>query len=88
MLKDEEALTFKLLYTMDGNDSLKRIVHREVEEDAEANLPTPSVELPTGLRVPTSGLYLSHSYVDKFKRQTEVTCYTSYVTSCFLTFYW
>ena len=88
VLKDEEALTFKLLYAMDGNDSLKRVVRREVEEDAEANLPTPSVELPTGLRVPTSGLYLSQSYVDKFRRQTEVTCYTSYVTSCFLTSYW
>ena len=72
VLKNEEALTFKLLYAMDGNDSLKRVVRQEVAEDAEANLPAPSLELSTGLRLPTSGLYLSRSYVDGFKRQTEI----------------
>ena len=87
VLKNEEALTFKLLYAMDGNDSLKRVVRREVAEDAEANLPAPSLELPTGLRLPTSGLYLSRSYVDGFKRQTEVN-HVSIFFPYLLSSYW
>ena len=83
VLKDEETLKFKLLYAMDSNDSLKHVVHWEVKEDTEANLPAPSLELPMGLRVPTSGLYLSWSYVDKFKHQTEVS-HTSHIVSHFL----
>jgi hypothetical protein len=36
-LKGEYALTYKMLVTMDGNDSLKRILSREApKEDAEA----------------------------------------------------
>ena len=87
VLKDEETLTFKLLYAMDGNDSLKCVVRREVEEDTEANLPAPSLEVQTGLRLPTSSLYLSQSYVDRFKRQTEVSR-TFYVVSYLLSSYW
>ena len=72
ILKDEETLKFNLLYTMDGNDSLKRVVRREVEEDAEASTPAPISELPTGLKVPGEALYLSRSYVDTFARNKEV----------------
>ena len=87
VLKNEETLTFKLLYAMDSNDSLKRVVRREVAEDAEANQPAPSLELATGLRLPASGLYLSQSYVDRFKRQTEVN-QAIYVFSYLLSSYW
>ena len=87
VLKNEEALTFKLLYAMDGNDSLKRVVCREVAEDAEVTQPAPSLELLTGLRLPTSDLYLSRSYVDRFKHQTEVN-QAIYVFSYLLSSYW
>ena len=57
---------------MDGNDSLKQVVRREMVEDAETSTPAPTSELPTGLKVPGEALYLSRSYVDTFARSTEV----------------
>ena len=71
-LKDEGTLKFKMLYTMDGNDSLKRVVRREMAEDAETSTPAPISELPTGLKVPGEALYLSRSYVDTFACSMEV----------------
>ena len=35
VLKDQETLTFKLLYAMDDNDSLKHVACQEVEEDTK-----------------------------------------------------
>ncbi|KAK1216314.1 hypothetical protein PQX77_021063 [Marasmius sp. AFHP31] len=36
-LKDEELLKFSMLFTMDGNDSLKRVARRERGTDCEGN---------------------------------------------------
>ena len=44
-----------MLYTMDGNDSLKQVVRRDMVEDTETSTPAPISELPTGLKVPASG---------------------------------
>ena len=44
VLEDEEKLKFSLLYTMDGNDSLKRILRREA-------VPEPTAEAPAGQAV-------------------------------------
>ncbi|KAG1837203.1 hypothetical protein C8R48DRAFT_751645 [Suillus tomentosus] len=46
-LTDEEALTFRLLYSMDGNDSLKRVLRRSLDHDTDDSL-VPSSEVPTG----------------------------------------
>lgn len=35
-LKDEKPLLYSLLFTMDGNDSLKRIHRREVDKEGNA----------------------------------------------------
>ena len=72
ILKDENMLKFRLLYTMDRNDSLKQVMQQKVEEDAEASTPVPISELPAGLKIPGEALYLSHSYVDTFACNTEV----------------
>ncbi|KAI6146179.1 hypothetical protein BKA82DRAFT_4330387 [Pisolithus tinctorius] len=57
-LKDEPRLKFKILYAMDGNDSLKRIL-RHIVEDEDSH------ELPTTQKVPTTR-YLSREFVDSF----------------------
>ncbi|KAI5985883.1 hypothetical protein EDD15DRAFT_2175514 [Pisolithus albus] len=62
-LTGEPELKFKLLYAMDGNDSLKRVLRRLPDEIAD-NHPL-SHDLPTG-QVLTSGRYVSREYVEKF----------------------
>ncbi|KAG2109486.1 hypothetical protein DEU56DRAFT_874508 [Suillus clintonianus] len=44
-LTDEPELTFSLLYAMDGNDSLKRVLRRSLDTDESLGT---SSELPTG----------------------------------------
>jgi len=64
-LKDEAPLVFKMLYTIDGNDSLKRVLRREVlEEDDDENV-GPSSELPSTQKV-DGDYYLSREEVDKW----------------------
>ncbi|KAI6020395.1 hypothetical protein BKA83DRAFT_4495156 [Pisolithus microcarpus] len=63
-LTGEPELRFKLLYAMDGNDSLKRVLWRLPDEIEDGHSPT-SRDLPTG-QVLTSGRYLSREYVNKF----------------------
>ncbi|KAG1899795.1 uncharacterized protein F5891DRAFT_1128794 [Suillus fuscotomentosus] len=53
-LTDEEALTFRLLYSMDGNDSLKQVLRTD---DSLA----PSSEVPTGQQF-TSDRYLPRAF--------------------------
>ncbi|KAG1888972.1 uncharacterized protein F5891DRAFT_1216814 [Suillus fuscotomentosus] len=62
-LVDEEDLTFKLLYAMDGNDSLKRVLRRSLDHDGESL--GPSSELPTGQQL-TSDRYLPRTFVNQF----------------------
>ncbi|KAG1734417.1 uncharacterized protein EDB91DRAFT_1238427 [Suillus paluster] len=61
-LVDEEQLTFKLLYAMDGNDSLKRILRRTLGVDDED---TQSSELPTMQQV-RGDRYLPRNYVNSW----------------------
>ncbi|KIK17790.1 hypothetical protein PISMIDRAFT_110687 [Pisolithus microcarpus 441] len=63
-LTGKPELRFKLLYAMDGNNSLKHILQHLPDEIEDGHSPT-SRDLPTGL-VLTSGHYLSREYVNKF----------------------
>ncbi|KAG2337491.1 hypothetical protein BDR05DRAFT_978479 [Suillus weaverae] len=68
VLADEEQLTFKMLYAMDGNDSLKRVIRRTLDNDNDDSQAVGvSSELPTG-QLLTSNRYLSRSFVDQFSR--------------------
>lgn len=65
-LADEEPLLYTMLYTMDGNDSLKRILRRSAQEDEEGR-PGPSSELPSTRQV-GGDRYLTREYVDQYAR--------------------
>jgi hypothetical protein len=55
---------YKMLYTVDGNDSLKRALRRQASEDEDGEV-GPSSELPSNMKVP-GDYYLSREYVDKW----------------------
>ncbi|KAI6120246.1 hypothetical protein EDD16DRAFT_1692367 [Pisolithus croceorrhizus] len=63
-LTDKPKLKFKLLYAMDGNDSLKHVLQCLPDEITD-NYPPLSCDLPTG-QIITSSCYLWHEYVDRF----------------------
>ncbi|KAI6103353.1 hypothetical protein EDD16DRAFT_1696251 [Pisolithus croceorrhizus] len=63
-LTDKPELKFKLLYAMDGNDSLKCVLQHLPDETAD-NYPPLLRDLPTG-QILTSSCYLCHEYVDRF----------------------
>ncbi|KAG2136207.1 hypothetical protein BD769DRAFT_1626952 [Suillus cothurnatus] len=65
-LTDEPKLTFSLLYAMDGNDSLKRVLRRSLDTDDCLGT---SSELPTGQQL-ESNRYLSHTFVDQFAQDS------------------
>ncbi|KAJ6605926.1 hypothetical protein B0H10DRAFT_2310689 [Mycena sp. CBHHK59/15] len=73
-LEGEACLIFQMLFTMDGNDSLKRILRRsklaEEVEDEEGNISRagPSKER-TDTRVPPGDYYLGREKVDKWTRE-------------------
>lgn len=76
-LKDEDPLQFKLLYTMDGNDSLKRVLKKVARDDSEyldddndAPLPR-SAELPSTQSV-GGDRYLTRDYVNSFAGDSSV----------------
>ena len=62
---DEPNLKFKLLFAMDGNDSLKRILQCLPEDIEDATFPLVLRELPTG-QILTSSRYLPCEYVNQF----------------------
>ena len=70
-LMDEPDLKFRLLFAMDGNDSLKRILRRLPEDIEDATRPLVSRELPTG-QVFTSSRYLPREYVDQFAKADSI----------------
>ncbi|KAG2140350.1 hypothetical protein BD769DRAFT_1650890 [Suillus cothurnatus] len=67
ILTNEEQLRFKILYAMDGNDSLKRILRRSLDDDDDSL--GISSELPTA-QLLVSDRYLSRNFVDQFARDT------------------
>ncbi|KAG2040098.1 hypothetical protein BDR03DRAFT_932884 [Suillus americanus] len=67
VLMDEPKLTFSLLYAMDGNDSLKRVLRRTLDMDDSLGT---SCELPMGQQL-RSDRYLSRTFVDLFARDSS-----------------
>jgi hypothetical protein len=64
-LKNEQHLLYALLFTMDGNDSLKRILRRILGED---DVPGPSSER-TDSRTINDDFYLTREYVDRWANE-------------------
>lgn len=71
VLVGEEKLKFSMLYTIDGNDSLKRIVRREIPTTSIVENPIlgESCEL-TDTREAGKGLYLTHEQVDEWSKES------------------
>lgn len=63
-IEDEAPLVFKMLYTVDGNDSLRRVLRRSTSEDDEGHS-GPTSELPSSLKV-DGDRYLTRDYVDQW----------------------
>ncbi|KAH7923679.1 hypothetical protein BV22DRAFT_1105986 [Leucogyrophana mollusca] len=66
-LSGEAHLKFKMLYAMDGNDSLKRVQRKlagEYEDD-DLDSPPASIKLPSSQQV-AGDRYLSREFVDQF----------------------
>lgn len=71
VLVGEEKLKFNMLYTIDGNDSLKRIVRRDTPPTSIGDNPIlgESSEL-TDTREAGKGLYLTRKQVDEWSKET------------------
>jgi hypothetical protein len=71
-LEDEVKLKFSMLYTVDGNDSLKRIIRREAAPELPSNATEPvlggSKEL-TDSRQVGAEFYLTREQVDVWARE-------------------
>ncbi|KAG2089747.1 uncharacterized protein F5147DRAFT_542268, partial [Suillus discolor] len=67
-LQNEPAMTFCLLYAMDGNDSLKRVSQRLIGADRDYS--GPSIELATTQWV-CNDRYLSRKYVNMWANLTQ-----------------
>jgi hypothetical protein len=82
VLEDEPNLKFNMLYTVDGNDSLKRIIRREttVIADSSSNVPIlgNSSEL-TDMRRAGKGLYLTNEQVDQWSTEMLKAICPTYV---------
>ncbi|KAG1744664.1 uncharacterized protein EDB91DRAFT_1050458 [Suillus paluster] len=66
VLTNEVQLTFRMLYAMDGNDSLKRVLQQSLDGDNSLSV---SPELPTD-QLLTSNHHLSHNFVDQFMQDS------------------
>jgi hypothetical protein len=70
-LEDEEPLKFAMLYTVDGNDSLKRIIRREAAPEeshsAEPIIGKSSESIDT--RDAGQGMYLTREQVDMWSKE-------------------
>lgn len=84
VLEDEEKLKFSMLYTMDGNDSLKRLQRREAipisPNDNNSLEPVlgKSSELED-TREAGKGIYLTNEQVDKWSKETLTQLCPAYV---------
>jgi Kyakuja-Dileera-Zisupton transposase len=72
-LTDEPKLVFSMLYTVDGNDSLKRIIRREaVPTTAASDVGITPVlgacSESTDTRVAGQGIYLTNAFVDTWSK--------------------
>jgi hypothetical protein len=85
-LEDEPKLEFRMLYTVDGNDSLKRIIRREdpphssaVEEPAlPAQIILGASRESIDTREIIADIYLSNDQVDQWSKETLAVLCPSY----------
>jgi len=71
-LVDEEKLKFSMLYTMDGNDSLKRILWQEAAPPTSAEMDEPVLgesSESTDTRQVGKGVYLTREQVDEWSKE-------------------
>ncbi|KAH7905207.1 hypothetical protein BJ138DRAFT_1018025 [Hygrophoropsis aurantiaca] len=69
-LTGENELAYNMLYAMDGNDSLKRVVRRvSPEDDGDSEMLAPSSELVTTQRI-VGDRYIPRAFVDKFSKDS------------------
>lgn len=72
-LKNEPKLEFSMLYTVDGNDSLKRIIRRDpvpptVASDMGSTPVLGACSESTDTRVAGQGIYLTNAFVDMWSK--------------------
>ena len=65
MLQDEPLMRFKILFTQDGNDSLKRVATKVMDGDLD-DAGSHATSLPTLECTFHHEQYLTHEFVDKF----------------------
>ncbi|KAG1848953.1 hypothetical protein DFJ58DRAFT_717000 [Suillus subalutaceus] len=71
-LANELPLKFRMLYTKDGNDSLKRVLKQRIEDiDIDSDDTQRSCELPT-MQLVGGDRYLSRDFVDSFAGEAPV----------------
>jgi hypothetical protein len=71
-LVDEDKLKFSMLYTVDGNDSLKRILRREAAPPASTETEEPVLGVSsesTDTRQAGGGVYLTREQVDEWSKE-------------------
>ena len=71
-LVDEEKLKFSMLYTVDGNDSLKRILRREAAPPTSVEMDEPVLgesSESTDTREAGKGVYLTREQVDEWSKE-------------------
>lgn len=72
-LQGEVPMKFSLLYAMDGNDSLKRVLKKSTQDDLDTEDNSPlaqrSSELPT-TQVVRGDCYLLNEYIEQFARDS------------------
>jgi hypothetical protein len=67
-LKEEPSLLFDILWAMDGNDSLKRIIRRSATGEDDSSEPGPSCER-NDARVVSGDMYISRDDVNNWARE-------------------
>ncbi|KAG2029717.1 hypothetical protein BDR03DRAFT_1018056, partial [Suillus americanus] len=65
-----------MLYAMDGNDSLKRVICRTLDNDNDSDSVGICSKLPNGQTL-TSDQYLPHTFVDQFAQNSPSVCQNS-----------
>lgn len=75
-LKDEQELFFNILWAMDGNDSLKRIIRRSPTVDGDPSIPGPSCEQTDTWNI-SEDMYIPREDVNKWAREVIEQAATS-----------
>jgi hypothetical protein len=83
ILEDEPKLQFNMLYTVDGNDSLKRIIRRETTGITDSSTTTVPIlgnsSESADTRRAGNGLYLTNEQVDQWSTEMLIAISPTYV---------